>query len=51
MFPYIMAPARRDGAAGVTGPLGAPTSRCSTSESSGLAIANVLGGQWGLLFS
>ncbi len=29
--------------------LGAPASRCSTS--SGLAIANVLGGQWGLLFS
>jgi hypothetical protein len=29
--------------------LGAPASRCSTS--SGLAIANVLGGQWGLVFS
>jgi hypothetical protein len=37
-------------AAGCSG-LGAPASRCSTSESSGLAIANVLGSHWGLLFS
>ena len=31
--------------------LGAPASRCSTSSGSGLAIANVLGDQWGLLSS
>ncbi len=48
MFPYIMAPAQLYGAG--WGPnLGAPAARRSTS--SGLAIASVLGGQWGLLFS
>ena len=53
IFPYIMAPARRDGA--VWGPnLGAPaaTGRRFTSSESGLAITdlNVLGSQWRLLF-
>jgi hypothetical protein len=48
MFPYIMAPAQQYGAG--CGPnLGAPAARRSTS--SGLAIANVLGKQWGLVFS
>ncbi len=47
MSAYIMAPARWDGAG--WGPnLGAPAARSFTS--SGLAIANVLGSQWGLLF-
>jgi hypothetical protein len=48
-FAYIMKPARRDGAG--WGPR-APASSCSesTTSESCLAIANVLGGQWGLLF-
>ncbi len=48
MFAYIMAPVQRDGAG--WGPnLRAPAARRSTS--SGPAIANVLGSQWGLLSS
>jgi hypothetical protein len=48
MFPYIMAPAQRYDAGWGTN-LGVPAARHSTSSS--LAIANVLGSQWGLLFS
>ncbi len=47
MFVYIMAPVRR-ASAGWGLNLGAPAARHFTS--SGLAIANVLGSQWGLLF-
>ncbi len=47
MFAYIMAPEQRYGAG--WGPnMGAPAARRFTS--SGLAIINVLGSQWGLLF-
>jgi hypothetical protein len=49
MFTYIIAPVRLDGAG--WGPnLGALAARRGFT-SSGLTIANVLGSQWGLLFS